>query len=120
MSISQLIAAVLAVLVIALALIAVWSRRKKTMLREFQLVGARGYVETTLRPEGSILVDGELWRARSRSGLLLQQGQSVRVVGTRGTLLEVEAPSIKRVIQNRPTHLFLNEGVDGDRHSKIH
>lgn len=91
MGITQLIAAVLAVLVIALALMAVWSRRKKTVIRELQLVGERGYVETTLSPEGSVLVDGELWRARSRSGALLQPGHSVRVVGTCGTVLEVES-----------------------------
>lgn len=92
MSITQLIAAAaaLAVLVISTVVLAVLSRRKKAIVGEPDLFGARGCVETTLRPEGSVLIRGELWRARSRSGSRIERGQEVRVVGASGHLLEVE------------------------------
>lgn len=92
MSITQLIAAAaaLAVLVITPFVLAVLSRRKKAITVETQLVGSRGSVETTLRPEGSVLIRGELWRARSRSGSKIERGQKIRVVGASGHLLEVE------------------------------
>ena len=92
MSITQLIAvaALLAVLVTAPIVLALLSRRKKATVGALNLVGAQGSVETTLSPEGSVLIRGELWRARSRSGSRIEQGQGVHVVGARGHLLEVE------------------------------
>lgn len=54
------------------------------------MVGAAAVVETTLEPEGAVLVRGELWRARSRSGATVQRGGRVRIVGASGHLLEVE------------------------------
>ena len=91
MSITQLTtAAVLAALVITPIILAVLSRRKKAIVCEPRLVGARGSVETTLRPEGSVLIRGELWRARSRSGSRIERGQEICVVGASSHLLEVE------------------------------
>jgi membrane-bound serine protease (ClpP class) len=92
MSITQLITAAvaLAVLVITPAILAVLSRRKKAVVGEPRLVGAHGSVETTLRPEGSVLIRGELWRACSRSGSRIERGREIRVVGASGHLLEVE------------------------------
>lgn len=78
----------LVALVIAAALLA---RRK---LREsrvpLSLVGRAASVEESLSPEGSVLVGGELWRARTESGRHVGRGErNVRVVGARGHLLVV-------------------------------
>jgi membrane-bound serine protease (ClpP class) len=93
MSSAQLITAaavLVSLLITGVSLIALLSRRKKARIGEPCLLGARGSVETTLKPEGSILIRGELWRARSRSGLPIERGQGIRVVGASGHLLEVE------------------------------
>ena len=68
----------------------VLSRREKSGPRELNLKGRVGSVVEALRPEGAVLVDGELWRARVRAGHCVERGR-VRVVGARGHLLEVEA-----------------------------
>ena len=81
------------VLIFVLATIAALSRHKKAGTGELNLVGAVAFAETNLEPEGSVLVRGELWRARSRSGETVKSGCDVRVVGARGYLLEVEPTS---------------------------
>ena len=80
----------LAGLLIAIIWIAALSRHKKAATERLDLLAAVAVVETTLKPEGSVLIRGELWRARSRSGDRLERGETVRVVGARGHLLEVE------------------------------
>jgi membrane protein implicated in regulation of membrane protease activity len=74
------------------------SRQKKSSRRPLRLIGRIASVERTLDPEGFILIDGELWRARARGGrvvLNVERGPSkVRVVGARGCVLEVE-PLVK-------------------------
>ena len=93
MSSAQLItaaAALAGLMITGVVLIALLSRRKKADTGEPCLLGACGSVETTLKPEGSILIGGELWRARSRSGSTIERGQEIRVVGAKGHLLEVE------------------------------
>ena len=82
-------AALCAGLLLALIIFALW-RHKKGALGELDLLGARASVETTLEPEGSVLVRGELWRARSRTGVQIERGRAVRVVGASQYLLEVE------------------------------
>ena len=81
---------ILAGLLIAVVWVAALSRHKKASTSRLDLLDAVGLVETTLKPEGSVLIRGELWRARSRTGAGLERGQSVRVVGASGHLLEVE------------------------------
>ncbi|MFL6207522.1 MAG: NfeD family protein [Pyrinomonadaceae bacterium] len=73
-----------------LIVLAAWSRHKKSAARVLDLTGRVGSVVAALRPEGAVLVAGELWRARVRSGGHIEHGR-VRVVGARGHLLEVEA-----------------------------
>ncbi|MBC7932128.1 MAG: NfeD family protein [Rubrivivax sp.] len=74
-----------------LAYVALHSRHKKSSREPLRLVGRVASVEKELRPEGFILVDGELWPARARAGQsIVPVGASVRVVGARGHLLEVE------------------------------
>ena len=83
---------VLTVSVIALlAYVAFHSRHKKSSKGSLRLVGRLASVEKDLRPEGFILVEGELWPARSRGGKFIARGSAnVRIIGARDHLLEVE------------------------------
>jgi membrane-bound ClpP family serine protease len=78
-------------LVVVLLIIVAASRHKKAATGELNLMGAVASVETTLEPEGSVLIRGELWRARSLAGQTIERGRRVRVVGASGHLLEVES-----------------------------
>jgi membrane-bound serine protease (ClpP class) len=80
----------LGALVLAAASVAVLSRHKKAATGQLKLMDTVAVVETTLEPEGSVLVRGELWRARAHSGMRIERGARVRVVGAGGHLLEVE------------------------------
>lgn len=74
-----------------LAYVAHVSRHKKSSTRMPVLVGSIATVERTLEPEGFVLVDGELWRARLRGGSgVARARETVRVVGASGYVLEVE------------------------------
>jgi membrane protein implicated in regulation of membrane protease activity len=68
------------------------SRQKKKSSRlPLSLVGRVGSVERALEPEGFVLIEGELWRARVRGGGRIGRGLSnVRVVGARDCVVEVE------------------------------
>jgi membrane-bound serine protease (ClpP class) len=82
-----LVAAALALL----AYVAHVSRHKKSSKLMPGLVGRVAVVERALEPEGFVLVDGELWRARLRGGEgVARERESVRVVGASGYMLEVE------------------------------
>lgn len=78
-----------ACLAILLALAAV-SRHKKSATRELQLVGSSARVDAELAPEGTVLVHGELWRARSADGTNITPHTMVQVVGLSGHLLLVQ------------------------------
>jgi membrane-bound serine protease (ClpP class) len=87
-----LVAGLVAGLALALIII-MMSRHKKSGEGELDLLGAMAVVETTLDPEGSVLVRGELWRARvaRTTSIKIERGRQVRVVGAGGQyLLEVE------------------------------
>jgi membrane-bound serine protease (ClpP class) len=87
----QIVLAAALLIALALALIVVaMSRHKKGGAGELNLLGAVALVQTSLAPEGSVMVRGELWRARSRAGLNIERGREVRVVGASQHLLEVE------------------------------
>jgi membrane-bound serine protease (ClpP class) len=71
--------------------VALSSRHRKAGSLPLAPIGRVGSVERELNPDGFVLVDGELWRARLRDGGRLGRGRSrVRVVGARGCELEVE------------------------------
>jgi membrane-bound ClpP family serine protease len=90
-----------ALFIALLVLIAAASRHKKRSAGALRLIGRYARVETDLRPEGAVIVDGELWRARL-SGVVeeaLLRGSRVRVIGASGYLLEVEPEN--RMISGR-------------------
>jgi membrane protein implicated in regulation of membrane protease activity len=67
------------------------SRQLKLSRRPLKLVGRVATVERALSPEGFVLVDGELWRARvSEDARTARASSKVRVVGASGCVVEVE------------------------------
>lgn len=76
----------------ALVYIALLSRHRKAGSEAPVLLGMVARVETTLEPEGAIILRGELWRARLRQAACapLMRGSRVRIVGVSSHLLEVE------------------------------
>lgn len=67
------------------------SRQRKYSRSPLNLVGRVASVERALEPEGFVLVDGELWRARVRGAAVVEPGgPRVRVVGASDCLLLVE------------------------------
>ena len=67
------------------------SRHKKSATGPLHIIGAIGKVQTPLHPEGSVLIDGELWQARSRDGKPIEAGQPIRGIGFDGPLVIVES-----------------------------
>ena len=67
------------------------SRQLKLSRRPLRLVGRVAVVERALSPEGFVMLDGELWRARVvGGGPAARAASKVRVVGASGCVLEVE------------------------------
>ncbi len=52
------------------------------------LIGARGRAITDCRPSGTVRVQGDVWQARSDSGV--SAGEPVRVLSRDGLVLTVE------------------------------
>lgn len=73
------------------ALVAAISRHQKSGSRAIKLIGEFATVERGLNPEGTVLVCGELWCAKSADGGDILSGLRVRVVGFQDHLLLVEA-----------------------------
>lgn len=78
---------------------AVISRHKKSATSELQLVGASARVDAPLAPEGTVLVHGELWRARSADGTNIAPHTLVHVVGLSGHLLLVQRRYLMRTLE---------------------
>ncbi len=74
----------------AVAIVAALWKHKKSAAGDIQLIGLTAVVETTLDPEGTVLVRGELWRATSSDGSVIAPKYKVHVVGAREHLLVVE------------------------------
>jgi membrane-bound serine protease (ClpP class) len=67
------------------------SRQKKYSRSPLNLVGRLASVERALEPEGFVLIEGELWRARVSGVASVERvGRRVRVVGASGCVLLVE------------------------------
>ena len=67
------------------------SHQKKSSPSELRLTGVAAISHTSLNPEGTVLVKGELWRARSVDGRTIAGGARVQVVGAEHHLLLVTA-----------------------------
>ena len=81
----------LTIVVLLLALVlAGLSRHQKSATRALNLIGATGFIERRLDPEGAVIINGELWRARMENGCALKSRNRVRVVGAQAHLLLVE------------------------------
>ena len=74
-----------------LLILAALSRHKKSATRDIRLIGSRAQVDSPLTPEGTVLIQGELWRARSGDNSNIASHTIVQVVGLSGHLLLVEA-----------------------------
>ena len=68
---------------------AIWSRRADPKVGVETLIGALGRVVTDCRPDGTVRIKGEIWRARCEVGASM--GTRVRVVGREELILVVEA-----------------------------
>ena len=84
----SLITLIVFVVLAAIGLMAL-SRHKKSGTGRIQLLGAQAYVESQLNPEGAVLIQGELWRARSEDGTCIAAEERVEVVAVDGHLLLV-------------------------------
>ena len=78
-------AMLLGVFVVALAL------RKRFGNSDLQLIGESARVETSLAPNGSVIVNGELWPAQSRNGEVIPAHSRVRIVAVKDISLLVES-----------------------------
>jgi membrane-bound ClpP family serine protease len=64
--------------------------RKRASGGDIKLIGQLARVDTELDPEGTVIVCGELWRARSQDGVQIASRRRVRVVGFEGHLALVQ------------------------------
>jgi len=74
----------------AAAIVAALSEHKKSGAGDIELIGLTAVVETKIDPEGSVLVRGELWRASSNNGSVIDPKHKVHVIGALNHLLVVE------------------------------
>jgi len=86
-SVAALIGLGLALILIAFALLL---RHRKAAAGGMEVMRRIAYVEQALDPEGAVIVGGELWCARARTGQRITRGTRVRIVAASGHWLEVE------------------------------
>jgi len=76
-----LLAGILASVAVLAALIVVALYvHKRRGVGDVKLIGEIAQVDTKLDPEGTVIVCGELWRAKSKDGAHLSETTRVRVV----------------------------------------
>ena len=90
MKLCLLITILAAVAALATAVVVALYHPKKSGTGDIKLIGEVARVDTTLDPEGTVIVVGELWRAKSRSGAVIAPQTQVRVVGFEDHLAVVE------------------------------
>jgi len=64
----------------AAALVIALYVHKRRGAGDIKLIGELGHVDTNLDPEGTVIVGGELWRAKSNTGSIISARSRVRVV----------------------------------------
>ena len=94
-----------AVLLVAGALLALYSRwvsrsiRKKPMTGPEAMTGKLGYAYTDLNPNGSVSVDGVIWNATLvPTSAVVKKGDALRIMKVNGLTLVVEPESIKEKV----------------------
>ena len=70
------------------------SRHQKRHTAKKDLLYSTAVVEQQLSPNGTVLVNGELWPARSNNNTFISSRSVVRVVGLAGHRLLIEADDI--------------------------
>jgi membrane-bound ClpP family serine protease len=75
--------------VLATGILAAVSRHKKSATGPLSQVGSIGIVDKGLEPQGTVLIQGELWLAFSSERTSLPAGSKIKVVGTCDHLLLV-------------------------------
>lgn len=90
MKLLSLIAIFGIVAALATVVVAALYHHKKTSTGDIKLLGETALVDTKLDLEGTVLVRGELWRARSSNGASVPPHARVRIVGFQEHLLLVE------------------------------
>jgi membrane protein implicated in regulation of membrane protease activity len=90
LSLSPILPVTAALLILLILVAAFLSLRKRSRSRDFRLINHTGVVESPLSPEGTIIVDGEVWRARSQDGIPIGAKTQVEVIGTRDHLIVVK------------------------------
>ena len=91
MELFLLIGILLFVALCALGLVVALYQHKRRSAGDLKLIGEIAQVEAALAPEGTVIVDGELWRAKSKNGAHISAGARVRVIGFEGHLALVES-----------------------------
>jgi len=81
-------AAAVGVAMLAVATLVVQAMRRRTVTGREALIGEIGEVRADLAPRGSVLVQGEIWRAVASQPV--PAGRSVRITGVDGLTLRVE------------------------------
>ncbi len=86
MSVVLLVLLILASLVL---LITLRSHLHKKYPTSDSLISSHGTVDAPLAPEGSVIIDGELWMARSANGSTIPARTKIKVIGFEDHLLMV-------------------------------
>ena len=76
--------------IVLIAYLVIRAHSRRPAVGPEALIGMEGQVFEDLDPEGLILVEGEIWRARSKGGEKIPRGMKVRVIGVEGLTLIVE------------------------------
>ena len=95
---------------VLLVRLAIRAQKRKARIGANAMVGSRATAMEPLEPEGHVLVEGEIWRAVSATPV--PRGASLRVVGSREMILQVEpAPGVEAAMEH---------GADGNAHAEEH
>lgn len=86
----SLFIALIAMALLLAAFVLVLVLRKRFANSELQMVGESARVETPLAPNGSVIVNGELWPARSTNGNEIPAQTRVKIVAVQDLSLLVE------------------------------
>jgi membrane-bound serine protease (ClpP class) len=90
MKLVLLIAILATVAALAMVLVVALYRHKKASLGSLRLIGEMARVDRALNPEGTVLVHGELWRAKAKDGAFISANTEVQVIGFENHLALVE------------------------------